>query len=109
MRTLRFIVDGQAMSPDSSCDFSGLIPGSEGYLRAEFSFTSEWNGCAKVAAFYSPMGIEYEPQVLKDGKSCIIPAEALKKRSFKIQVIGENREKRYKLKTNEVAVCQNGG
>ena len=104
MRTLRFIVNDQIIEQDPNCDFSGLIPGTEGYLRAEFIFSPEWIGCAKVAAFFSPMGREYPPQVLKDGKTCDIPAEALKKQSFKVQVLG--KKKNYKIITNKVAVCQ---
>lgn len=107
MRTLRFIVENQIIKQDPTCDFSNLVPGSDGYLTAEFSFSKEWDGCAKVAGFYSIMGKEYPPRVLSDGKSCVIPFEALEKRVFKIQVIGQNSS--IKLKTNKVAVSQNGG
>lgn len=110
MRILRFIVSGQVIELDPSCDFSGLIPGTKGYLQAEFIFSPEWDGCAKVAAFYSPMGIdEYPPQILKDGKTCSIPSEALKKKTFKVQVLGMNKNKNYELTTNRVEVHQNGG
>lgn len=107
MRTLKFIVDGQIIKQDPNCDFSGLVPGTEQYLEAEFSFSPEWSECAKVAAFYSLMGREYEPQILKDGKSCLIPSEALKRRVFKIQVIGKKED--FKITTNKVSVSQNGG
>lgn len=107
MRTLRFIVDGQLMARDPNCDFSGLVPGTEGYLTAEFSFSPEWIGCVKVASFYSNMGEEFPCQVLTDGKSCTIPAEALKNRIFKIKVLGKRDE--FKINTNKVEVTQNGG
>lgn len=107
MRTLKFIVDDQIIKQDPSCDFSGLVPGTERYLQAEFSFSSEWNGFTKVAAFYSVLGKEYPPQVLIDGKSCIIPAEALERRVFKIRVIGKKGES--KIQTNKVEVRQKGG
>lgn len=107
MRTLRFIVDEQIIRKDPTCDFSNLVPGSKGLLVAEFSFTKEWDGCAKVAAFYSPLGREYPPRVLADGKTCVIPFEALEKRAFKVQVIGQKSD--LKLKTNKVTVSQNGG
>lgn len=106
MRTLRFIVDKQAIKQDPKCDFEGLIPGTEGYLRAEFSFSPEWNGYIKVAAFYSSMGKEYPPQLLKDGKTCMIPVEALARRLFKIQLLGEKSGS--KIKTNKVTINQNG-
>lgn len=107
MRTLKFIVDKQIIKQDPKCDFSGLIPGTEGYLQAEFSFSSEWKDCVKVAGFFSPMGKEYPPQILEDGKTCMIPPEALKGRVFKVQVKGKKDD--LKLTTNKVAVCQNGG
>lgn len=107
MRTLKFIVQNQIIEKDPDCDFNDLVPGTEGYLQASFSFSPEWNDCVKVAAFYSQMGTEYEPQILRDGKTCMIPSEALKRRIFKIQVIGQNSSKR--LTTNRLAVNQNGG
>lgn len=108
MRTLKFIVDDQIITQDPNCDFSGLVPGTEGYLKAEFSFSPEWNDCVKLASFYSAMGKEYTPKVLMDGKSCIIPTEALAKKTFKVQVIG-GTPYNVKLTTNKVNVVQNGG
>jgi hypothetical protein len=107
MRTLKFIVDGQIIRQDPNCDFSGLVPGSEGYLQAQFSFSKEWVGCVKVAAFYSNMGKEYPPQVLTDGKTCTIPSEAIARRIFKVQIVGKKGGT--KITTNKVAVVQNGG
>lgn len=107
MRTLKFIVENQLIRQDPDCDFSGLIPGSKGYLQAEFVFSSEWSDCAKIASFYSMMGRELPYQILEDGKTCIIPVEALKKRSFKIQLLGKYGDKL--LITNKIVVNQNGG
>lgn len=107
MKTLRFIVDDQIIQIDPTCDFSGLVPGSKGLLVAEFTFSKEWDGYAKVAGFYSPLGREYQPKSLYDGKCCVIPFEALEKRSFKIQVFGQKED--YRLRTNKVTVHQNGG
>lgn len=107
MRTLRFIVDGQTICQDPTCDFSNLIPGSHGYLVGEFSFSKDWDGYGKAVGFYSPLGREYPPRVLADGKTCVIPFEALEKRSFKVQVVG--KKKTSVIKTNKVTVKQNGG
>lgn len=107
MRTLYFNVNKQILDKDPNCDFDNLVPGTEGYLQASFSFSSDWNNCAKVIGFFSMMGAEYEPQVLKDGSTCIIPAEALKNRSFKIQVMGRGTNG-VQLKTNKVVVTQSG-
>lgn len=108
MRTLKFNVDGLSITPNPDCDFSGLVPGSEGYLKAEFIFSQEWTDLTKAAAFFSVLGKEYTPKLLEDGKSCIIPAEALAKRKFKIRVIGQGKDGN-KLITNKVTVSQNGG
>ena len=108
MRTLKFIVENQILKQDPECDFSNLVPGTEGYLRAEFSFSSEWNGYGKVAAFYSLMGREYPPQILENGRFCMIPAEALKRNIFKVQVYGRS-PKSMTLTTNKLEVKQNGG
>lgn len=107
MRTLKFIVEGQILKPDPTCDFTGLVPGTSEMYIAEFSFSPEWDDCLKVVGFYSRLGKEYPPQILKSNKTCIIPSEALKKRIFKIQVIGKNGSQR--LTTNKVEVNQNGG
>lgn len=100
MRTLKFIVEGQTIKPDPECDFSGLVPG----VQVEFTFSKEWESTPKVVAFYSRLGNEYTPQVLKDGKTCTIPTEALSKRIFKVQVLGKNG-----LATNRLEIDQKGG
>lgn len=106
MRTLLFIVNGQRIEQNPNCDFDGIVPGTEGYLRAEFSFSSDWNNTIRVASFWRN-GTECPPAVLKDGKSCIIPAEALTGRNFEIQLFGKRDN--FKLTTNKVRVVQNGG
>lgn len=107
MRTLKFIIDDQIIKQDPNCDFSNLVPGTDGYLKAEFSFSREWSGYFKVAGFYSPMGKEYPARVLEDGHSCMIPAEACAKRTFYVKILGKRDGD--KLVTNKVAVSQNGG
>ena len=108
MRTLKFIVDGLIIKPDPECDFSNIVPGTSGYLQAEFKCSNDWNGASKVAAFYSMLGREFEPQVLNAANICTIPAEALKNAKFQIQLYGL-RGADFKLKTNKVTVCQDGG
>ena len=74
MRTLDFIAAGQALTRAPSCDFTGIVAGSCGYLRARFQFSREWSGCKKVAVF-SSKGQEYP--VPLEFNMCEIPAEAL--------------------------------
>lgn len=107
MRKLRFIVKEQLVEADPNCDFSGLVPGTKGYLEAAFSFSPEWSGYTKIASFYSVMGKELPYQILKDGESCVIPEEALKRREFKIQILGKRGDS--VLTTNRLTVKQDGG
>lgn len=107
MRTLRFIVSNNTIKPDPNCDFGGLFPGTEQYVKAEFLFSPEWKSGVKVVGFWSPLGNEYPPQHLEDGKSCMIPTEALKRASFKMRVFGKCNGKR--LSTNKLTVLQTGG
>ena len=107
MRTLRFIVEGQTIRQDPECDFTNLVPGTSGYLRAEFQFSHEWDQTKRVVGFYSNLGREYPPQVLDNGFGCVVPAEALQKSIFKVRVIGSKNG--LKLRTNKVVVHQNGG
>lgn len=112
MRTLRFIVDGESIKPDPTCDFSGLFPGKNPDVQAEFVFSSEWENATKVAAFWSMLDKEYEPKVVEDDESCVIPPEALARASFKIQVLGKKSKTRWnttKLSTNKLTIRQTGG
>lgn len=106
MRTLRFIVDGKTVKQDPTCDFSGLFLNKDSGVCAEFIFSSEWNDKIKVAAFWSMLDREYEPQAL-DNNTCIIPVEAFSRASFKIQVLGIGGHER--LTTNKLVVLQTGG
>lgn len=104
MQTLYFRVTGRRVELDPSSDLSTLIPGSKEETLATFSFSNEWRNTTKVVAFYSRLGHEYPPQLLKDGQTCIIPSEALEKRFFSLKVIGRNG-----LTTNKLTIDQKGG
>lgn len=106
MRTLNFIVKDQIITKDPNCDFGGLVPGTNDYIRAHFSFSPEWDKYGKVATFWSMLGKEYTPQIIMNG-TCKIPTEALKKMRFKVQVSGIKDGSI--IKTNKVTVCQDGG
>lgn len=107
MRTIKFVVKGQIISLDPECDISDLVPGTSGYLKAKFSFSPEWSGMKKVAAFFSNLGREYTPQLIEKDQTCIIPVEALKNSIIKVQVIGQSNNRN--LTTNKVKLYQRGG
>ena len=107
MKTLKLLVDHNGVKVNSACSYEGIFPGMTEPLRLEFDFSPEWDERKKVAGFWSMLGAEYTPQLLKDGKTCIVPAEALKKAAFKVQILG-----RYNgaiTTTNKATVYLKGG
>lgn len=118
MRVLRFIVNDQIIERDPDCDFSGLVPGTSGYLMAEFSFSPAWKNCVKIVEF-SSWGANgtrgCPPQFLKDGKSCYIPAAALEGERVRLRVVGrripqEGSDKPdYRIITDSIEFSQSGG
>lgn len=104
MRTLKFIITGQRIEKDQACDFSGLVPGTKGYLRASFVFDAEWNNCRKVAVFVK-YGREFPAPIING--ACNVPPEALTYDKFSLYVIGE-REDGYRIPTGRIEVKQDG-
>lgn len=72
-------------------------------MKAEFSFSEEWNGCGKIAEFRRYATSEPESVKLV-GDACVIPAEALKGKAFKVSVIGIRQG--FRLQTNMTEVKQ---
>ncbi len=109
MRTLKFIVNQDTITPDPSCSFDGLFPAPNQEIQAEFRFSPDWTGTniPKVAAFYSMLGTEYPPQIVDEENHCMIPPEALTLPTFKLQVLGNFRGKI--VTTNTLTVYQKGG
>lgn len=105
MRILKFLVNGQKIECDPSCDFSGIVKGTSGYLKALFSFSPEWNGC-KVAASFWRMEKEY-PVLLKNG-ICEIPAEALTWNYFDVSVTGIKNDGNYVITSGKITIPQRG-
>lgn len=101
MRELRFRVTGQKIKKDTSCDFSGIIAGTKGYLQAGFLFGADWQGMTKVAVF-KRLNDEYPVKIINN--KCIIPEQALTWRNFKVQCVGKKGDVR--LTTNSVIVEQ---
>lgn len=105
MRVLRFIVNNQRIYPDPKCDFSGLVKGTTGYLKALFIFSPEWNGCKTAASFWK-MEREY-PVILKNNQ-CEIPTEALTWDYFSVSVTGVKDNGKYIITTGKTKVSQRG-
>lgn len=85
-RVLEFIVTGQRLAKKPGCDFSNLVAGSIGYLKAKFHFSDEWTGCKKAASFW--LNNKEHAVLLDNDNSCDIPPEALTGRMFEVSVTG---------------------
>lgn len=101
MRLLKFNVYAQRLFADPECDFSNIIAGTEGYLQAHFTFSSEWDNCVKVASFWRG---EKEHAVLIENGKCDIPTEVLTGPTFRVSVIGQSDA--YRITTNRLLVRQ---
>lgn len=102
-RTLEFDVKRQRLTKNRDCDFSGLVAGTVGYLRAKFNFSPfEWLGCKKAASFWID-GTEYAV-LLEDDDTCTIPHEALTGDRFYVSVLGAKTG--YRIETSKVKVKQ---
>ena len=104
MRVLEFDVTRQKITKTKGCDFSHLVAGSVGYLKAKFNFSDEgnaWLGCVKAASFWKD-GVEYAV-LLDDDNCCDIPDEVVVGRNFYVSVTGliKGVVSDYKIKTNK--------
>lgn len=88
MRILKFIINSQQISPDPSCDFSCIVPGTAGWLKVHFSFSAEWSGMVKVAEFRKYACDSPVPIPIVHGE-CMVPAEVTGGKSWLVKVIGK--------------------
>lgn len=102
MRTLEFTVERQRLTKRIGCDFSSIVAGSIGYLRAQFYFSPEWAGCKKAASFWLE-DKEY-PVLLDSEDACLIPPEVLNSDRFSVSVTGARTG--YKIKSTKTKVRQ---
>lgn len=105
-RFLEFKVNKQRLIKKEDCDFSFIVAGSAGYLRARFYFSEEWTGCNKAASFWID---DAEYAVLLDGNNeCVIPKEALSGDLFSVSVTGMSGTagNKYRITTNKIKVRQ---
>lgn len=86
-RVLEFTVDKQRIVKNRDCDFSHIVAGSVGYLKAKFYFTSsEWKGCKKAASFW--INGKESAVLLDKNSTCLIPSEVLVGEKFEVSVTG---------------------
>ena len=88
MRILKFDANGQKLKKESSCDFSGIVPGTSGYLKASFFFSAEWTGMVKVAEFRKLTSDE-PVSVPIINNECMVPADVTGGDRWYVKVIGK--------------------
>lgn len=88
MRILKFIINSQQIGPDPSCDFSGIVPGTAGYLKAQFSFSAEWSGLVKVAEFRRYLCDEPVSVPIINGE-CAVPDTVTGGKAWYVKIIGK--------------------
>lgn len=93
MRVLEFNVEYQRLIKKPECDFSNIVAGTVGYLKAKFYFyKGGWDDCVKIASFWikdDQTGEMKEYAVaLDEHNECVIPKEVLAKESFWVSMLG---------------------
>lgn len=102
MRLLIFNVESQQIEKDPNCDFNNIVAGTNGYLRAKFTFSDEWRDYIKVASFWR--GSEECACFINSNNTCDIPQEVLTGATFRVSVTGQKGT--YRLTTNKILVRQ---
>ena len=104
LRILEFNVDKQRLIKRPGCDFSGLVAGSVGYLKAKFYLSDDaWGKCTNKVARFWINDLEHA-ELLDDSNSCVIPTEVLTGSKFKVSVLGVAPG--YRIETNDINVRQ---
>ena len=92
MRLLKFNIDAQQIQKDPECDFSNIVSGTKDYLKAQFTFSPEWQDCT-IAQILSVMLSTFQVKLSQNsfnliynlGERCFIIDSKLRK-NFSIDV-----------------------
>ena len=104
-RILEFEVNKQKLRKKRGCDFSYIVANSVGYLRAKFYFSSEWDGCVKIASFWK--GDQEHAVPLDKNDSCYVHPEVLGEETFQVSVTCARPG--YKIESTKTRVKQEVG
>lgn len=103
MRNLNFKVAGQKLSKEG--DFDNIVVGSKGYLKACFTFDSEWKDFARAAVFRPNSGKEIPVKIDTHGE-CLIPDDVTDCACISVKVVGKSNAGQI-IVTNVVSFLQN--
>lgn len=102
-RVLEFDVDLQRITKNRDCDFSHIVAGSVGYLKAKFNFKDgQWGACKKAASFW--LNDEESAVLLDKSDMCLIPSEVLVGEKFYVSLTGASNG--FTITTNKTKVKQ---
>lgn len=83
-----------------------LATESKNYLKCEFEFSTDWEGCIKTAIFRGVTGVPYCIEIEDD--ACTVPHEVLRGNVFLISVFGILDDKRITTNTVDIYVKDSG-
>ena len=95
MITIKLIVDGDRIRVDPSCNLSGLVSHTTESVQLKFALSSEWKSRVSVVAFWSMLGQEHPPRTLDVNECCTVPAEALQRAAFRVQLLGKRNSETF--------------
>ena len=102
-RVLEFEVNQQRLMKKRECDFTHIVAGTAGYLKAKFYFSQdEWDNYNKAASFW--IGDEEHARLLDKENACDIPPEVLVGERFHVSLTGNYGNST--ITTNRVKVKQ---
>ena len=99
MRTIKFRVNQQRIKPMNSVSF--IYPGTDNYLKLEFEFGEDWDGCTIGISF----GSKKIMQVLRDN-SCVVPKEDFEDSQLSFYLAGVKKD--YAIKSQEFIIKLGG-
>lgn len=103
MKTIHFQADGTTLTVSQE-DRDGLVAGCHGYYTAQFDLSNDWTGLAIACEFTARDTVQYEPL---RGMKCTIPDSICDSSSYKVRLIGKNKDRR--LISTKVLIEQEGG
>ena len=96
VRTIKFNVNQQRIKNVNSVGF--IYKGTDNYLRLEFNFNSDWDGCKKAISF----GSKELAMLLEDGNTCVVPKEAFDETKLTFYLVGKKKD--YRIQTQEFVI-----
>lgn len=95
MRTIKFKVNQQRIKNiNSVCH---IYQGTDNYLKLEFTFNEDWDGCKKAISFIRSG--KQELPILLDNDSCIVPSEAFDTNQLSFYIVGKTDKCRIETQT----------